>query len=277
MANFINNKTDSYLTLEDSLRNFLINQIVIFWTVMACVILFVVQFRTFHIGFALRDLFQYVIVGSMIILSIFRNKFSALIKGTYLIFLNIIVGIIGIYTLGVFTGGVHFFPTAIIILALFYSKQCVYFTYLCICLFLSYIVVGFTTGEIELIYNANYLLRNFQNWLVYVCALGFCMLFSGIAILNYRKIAKELVDKIQSQKNNLIKANMDLSEALKEVKSLRSLLPICSNCKKIRNDKGYWVEIESYIRKNTGAEFTHSICNDCIKKLYPDIADNVTV
>jgi len=47
------------------------------------------------------------------------------------------------------------------------------------------------------------------------------------------------------------------------------LLPICSSCKKIRDDQGYWQKVESYISAHTGAEFTHGICPDCMSKLYP--------
>jgi hypothetical protein len=56
------------------------------------------------------------------------------------------------------------------------------------------------------------------------------------------------------------------------VKSLSGLLPICASCKKIRDDKGYWSQVESYIQKHSDATFTHGICPDCVKKLYPDLA-----
>ena len=54
------------------------------------------------------------------------------------------------------------------------------------------------------------------------------------------------------------------------MKKLGGLLPICASCKKIRDDKGYWNQIEEYIRDHSEAEFTHSICNECAEKLYPD-------
>ena len=55
-----------------------------------------------------------------------------------------------------------------------------------------------------------------------------------------------------------------------ELKILRGLLPICSYCKKIRDDKGYWNQIESYITDHSEVEFSHSICQECLKKYYPD-------
>jgi hypothetical protein len=65
--------------------------------------------------------------------------------------------------------------------------------------------------------------------------------------------------------------NRQLSTALAEVKRLSGFLPICASCKKIRNDQGYWEQIEIYIRAHSEAEFTHSLCPECLQHLYPDL------
>jgi len=62
-----------------------------------------------------------------------------------------------------------------------------------------------------------------------------------------------------------------LQKALAKVETLSGLLPICSSCKKILDDKGYWQQIESYVRDHSEAEFSHGICPECAKKLYPDL------
>lgn len=62
-----------------------------------------------------------------------------------------------------------------------------------------------------------------------------------------------------------------VAEVMQEVKILRGLLPICTSCKKIRDDKGYWKQIEFYLSENSEAKFSHGICPDCVKKLYPDL------
>jgi hypothetical protein len=64
---------------------------------------------------------------------------------------------------------------------------------------------------------------------------------------------------------------VELEDALLKVKTLSGLLPICASCKKIRDDNGYWNQIESYIKAHSEAEFSHSICPNCAKKLYPDL------
>lgn len=70
--------------------------------------------------------------------------------------------------------------------------------------------------------------------------------------------------KLQEETNKL-------GIALDKVKKLSGLLPICMHCKKIRDEKGYWKQIESYIREHSEAEFSHSVCMECAKKYYPDI------
>ena len=82
------------------------------------------------------------------------------------------------------------------------------------------------------------------------------------------KIAR---DTILQQKEELEQKNHELEKAIAEIKQLSGLLPICSSCKKIRDDDGYWNQLEIYITTHSEVEFSHSICPDCAKKLYPEI------
>ena len=73
---------------------------------------------------------------------------------------------------------------------------------------------------------------------------------------------------------NLYQTVQALQSSLDKVKLLNGLLPICMSCKKIRDDKGYWNQLEAYIRDHSEAEFSHSFCPDCVKKLYPDLVQS---
>ena len=66
---------------------------------------------------------------------------------------------------------------------------------------------------------------------------------------------------------------VELQDAVARINRLNGLLPICAHCKNIRDDKGYWTQIESYIREHSEAEFSHGICPDCAQKLYPEFFD----
>lgn len=98
--------------------------------------------------------------------------------------------------------------------------------------------------------------------------LGNALFWQGVLLdITRRKKAEE-------ERENLIR---ELQEALAEVKTLSGLLPICASCKMIRDDQGYWNQIESYIAAHTEATFTHSICSTCAQKLYPEIYLEVLV
>jgi hypothetical protein len=73
--------------------------------------------------------------------------------------------------------------------------------------------------------------------------------------------------KVEEERELLI---LELQEALAKVKMLSGLIPICSSCKRIRDDQGYWQRIEEYISEYSEANFTHSVCQDCARKLYPE-------
>lgn len=74
--------------------------------------------------------------------------------------------------------------------------------------------------------------------------------------------------RAEKEREKLIKK---LQEALKEIKTLRGILPLCSFCKKIRDDKGYWEQVDVYIHKYSQADISHSICPECAKEHYPDL------
>ena len=88
--------------------------------------------------------------------------------------------------------------------------------------------------------------------------------------IGFRGVTRDVTQRkrLEEEREQLIK---ELQEALAKVKTLSGFLPICASCKKIRDDKGYWNQIETYIRDHSEAEFSHGLCPDCMKKLYGDI------
>ena len=96
---------------------------------------------------------------------------------------------------------------------------------------------------------------------------------SGVALLGLGIGVHGLLTLHLRRRQRLLQAGID--EAVAHVKVLRGMLPICSFCKKIRDDSGYWNQIESYLGKHSEAEFSHSLCPDCLAKHYPEDADGV--
>ena len=88
-------------------------------------------------------------------------------------------------------------------------------------------------------------------------------------IVGFVCIARDNTERKQAeeQREKLIG---ELQTALANVKTLRGLVPICANCKKVRNDQGYWQQVEEYVRERTEADFSHGLCEECARKLFPD-------
>lgn len=155
---------------------------------------------------------------------------------------------------------------------------------------------GSFTGALEIYLDITEKSRLLRKTL-FICnlvAIGLTILFSAIIMatltqldksINDRKktnqsleainerLKKEIVvrKKIQREKENLIEK---LQTSLNKVKLLSGFLPICASCKKIRDDQGYWNQIELYIRDHSEAEFSHGICPDCAQIHYPEFCDD---
>jgi PAS domain S-box-containing protein len=90
--------------------------------------------------------------------------------------------------------------------------------------------------------------------------------------ISERKQAEQALREAVVEREKLIQ---ELQFAMDNVKTLQGLIPICASCKKIRDDQGFWNQVEGYISKHTDAKFSHGICPDCAKKLYGDLYEKV--
>ena len=105
-------------------------------------------------------------------------------------------------------------------------------------------------------------------FILWVVALS---LYYEITRANTEKALIRDIKERHQKEEELLVINQNLQEAIDHIKKLRGLLPICAACKNIRNDKGYWEQIEVYIGDRSEAEFSHGICPDCARRLYPDL------
>jgi hypothetical protein len=133
--------------------------------------------------------------------------------------------------------------------------------------------------EIQIIIPPFFWQTNVFKFIAGICAILLSIVITNILLrhrfhqrLQYtqRQFAEEKA--LQLQQSNLIlqERQRELEEALTNIKTLSGMIPICASCHKVRDDKGFWERVETYIQQHSTATFSHGICPDCAKKLYPD-------
>ncbi len=180
-------------------------------------------------------------------------------------------------------------------LTLFGLQQIIFLSTIAIATWRFGFAVGFffwgTLGAVTIPYAAIFLSNNWHPYLFLEMIIIGLVGLAEVALINgYEQGRKRLLenqrlleDRVKDRTMDLTKANLalerdiverkriegELREAIAQVKTLTGLLPMCANCKKIRDDNGYWSSVEKYISSHTQAEFTHGICPECLEKLYP--------
>ena len=258
---------------ENSVRDPLINKILIVTAITASVAVCAAELRglTTGIGWAARDFIQVSTVGCIVLLAYLRKRAAVQFKAGSLIFLLTAGGVSGTYAFGMLGGTVWIFPVAVVIGAIFYSKFVTRAYIGLALLFFTYTAIRFCMESATFHFNSNQLLSNPYHWFVYILCLLTSFFITCVTIQNYRKAMHLLIDKTITQSDELKQMNESLLNALADVRTLSGMLPICASCKKIRDDQGYWNQLETYIEKHAGATFSHGICPDCAKKLYGDL------
>jgi hypothetical protein len=105
----------------------------------------------------------------------------------------------------------------------------------------------------------------------YFKIISFFLIYRAVIVNGLKKPYSIMFRNLKQSEETLRREKDRLEQALSQIKTLRGLLPICANCKKIRDDKGYWNQLETYIHDHSEAKFSHGICPECMKKLYPGL------
>ncbi len=263
----------NYTHQEEVLKDKLINKILIFSSTIISIAYIAAQIRASEIGWTLRDLFQTLAWLAILTPTVFRKKLGVYTKAIIVIIAFTLGALPGVYTLGILGGTIFLFPTTAVLIAIFYSTKASRSFILISLVFLTWIAYRFISGSAVLSHSADFFITNIFHWIVYLLCVTFFFVISCQTIHSFRKTMELQLETIKSQRDELTKINKELIDASQNVKKLQGMLPICSSCKKIRDDKGYWNQIESYIKQNSEAEFSHGICPDCAQKLYGEFYD----
>ncbi len=216
---------------------------------------------------AVDTMFLFMLVGNLILICKGRFKLAAGLDIVIVAVLTIFGGVVKINS-QIETGTNNFFTlifSAIAFTAMFGTRKALLALFV---LFLGLV------GGLHLIASASispekefFLLSGTLNTVIAM------IILLGLSYMNSMITEKALVTTQEELKKNIMLNEMlekKVERRTSELKILRGYLPICSSCKKIRDDKGCWSRLESYIRDHSEADFSHGICPDCAKKLYPD-------
>jgi hypothetical protein len=143
-----------------------------------------------------------------------------------------------------------------------------------------YLIIGAEMALASLIFIAravwSFTIPDFQLMMVSPVESGFfisLMVLQIVITVSFIMLNTERFEMDLISAESALKVNVrQLEKALTEVKTLRGMLPICASCKKIRDDHGEWVQMEVFVRDRTEADFSHGICPECVKKLYPQFS-----
>jgi hypothetical protein len=220
-------------------------------------------FRYFDIGWQLSFNAQ-IFVGSIVVLvAIYRKSIDYYVKAGFLVAICFIFAIFASLDLGLSGFLVEYLMLAVFVGVIFLGRKQALFIYFGGATVIFVIGILIVKGVISPNTNIDTYTKYFSSWL---STLTSYLFVTALVILVVGEIGHLLSDKIA----DLQKMNKALKTANAEIKKLQGILPICASCKKIRDDKGYWQQVEVYIRDHSDAKFSHGICPDCIQKLYPE-------
>jgi len=116
-----------------------------------------------------------------------------------------------------------------------------------------------------------------HNYIVLIDGILLCIILTPLLLKFVYKPMRDNVKELEEARLELKSTIQELAVALTEVKQLRGIIPICTSCKSIRDDKGLWQQVEAYFEEHSEADFSHSMCPDCAKSFYEELEKYDTI
>lgn len=181
------------------------------------------------------------------------------------------VGIAGLFSFGLIGAGIWWLTMSVLIASIFYSQRtCLFHAGACLLIF---IVAGiaYSGGILTIPFDANEYIREGSTWFLLLigCVLMSVLIISAIA--TYKNHILSLLTELERTQLHMTRHMQVQQKAMDEIKTLRSIIPICTSCKKMRDDEGFWNGVEAYIKKYEDVQFSHGLCPDCGEKLYGEV------
>ena len=250
-------ENDTYKEIKENL----INKILVILSIVAFPAVISSVLRIIDIGWKSTFYIHIGIIPVLLLFTIYRKSISLNLKTLFLIFLCFILSIFSFFDYSLSGSGVQYLMLAVLTAVVFTGKKLGKFIYVLAIIIISIVGVLAINGRIlpqidTITYNSNY-----TSWINVIVDFS---LVIGLMIIVLGSIGELLNTKLSELKI----ANEELQKALGEIKTLQGILPICASCKDIKDDKGYWHQVDDYISKHSDAVFSHGLCEDCSDDLY---------
>ena len=199
---------------------------------------------------------------------IYRRQLSFHIRVGILLFLFYLVGISGLFSFGLISAGIWWLILCTLIANMFYSLR-TGIIHVGICLAIIVVAaVTITSGYIVVPFDANEYITRPSTWITLLVGCVALSILIISAVVTYQRAILGLLQEVEHSKKQKIKLLKKQQQALDEIKALQSIIPICSNCRKVRDDEGFWENVEAYMHRRADIHFSHGLCPDCGQMLY---------
>lgn len=247
--------------IRREIQNRLLNRTLLVLGIFVVPTLFVSLWLYFDMGWQPAFTANLVLAAAIICFSVLRKSISYKIKTYFLVMVFFIVAISSAINFGLSGFLLEFLMLAVFVAVVFWGTKGAFRIYVCSAATIMIIALLHITGVLPLMPETDIDTKKLTTWLAVLTTFIF---ITGLVII----IAGEIGHLLYQKLKELQEKNQALASARSEISKLRGILPICSNCKKIRDDEGYWNQVESYIESHSEAKFTHSLCGECLKELY---------
>lgn len=198
-----------------------------------------------------------------------RKRLSFQVRVAIVMFIFYAAGTSALFSFGMVGAGAWWLILCALIAAVFYPARTA-LAHAAACLLLIMATAGgYISGALTLPFEIGDYLRSPATWASLIVGCVLLSFFIITAVAAYQRATLALLKQAGEQKQ-LLEQNMD------EIRMLRSFIPICAQCKQVRDDKGYWASVEDYLQKHADMSFSHCMCPDCGRKLYGDTWDRAT-
>ena len=213
---------------------------------------------TFHVMLALV----------IVVVHACRSRIPFGVKATVLILILSCVGVAAVFRAGLLGLGLWWLLLSSLVAGLLWSIRWGIVLAVVTCCIVVAAGVGFVTGILTIPFDANAYLAQPSSWATLLFAGALMPLFVFQAIAVYQRAMSDLLEEVGRQHDQ---QTMLVAQAVAEIKTMRGMIAICTQCKKIRNDTGYWEQLEAYLEDHSEAQFTHSLCHPCGEALYGEL------